>query len=106
MGKKKMTRRRFLEGTGAALAAATAAPALAKQSSGARALRVTTPSTTIQLTVNGTARRLAVEDRWTLAEVLRDHLRLTGTKIGCDRGERSEERRVGKECRSRWSPYH
>ena len=20
--------------------------------------------------------------------------------------ERSEERRVGKECRSRWSPYH
>ena len=23
----------------------------------------------------------------------------------CDRS-RSEERRVGKECRSRWSPYH
>ena len=23
---------------------------------------------------------------------------------GCD--ARSEERRVGKECRSRWSPYH
>ena len=22
------------------------------------------------------------------------------------RTERSEERRVGKECRSRWSPYH
>ena len=22
------------------------------------------------------------------------------------RDERSEERRVGKECRSRWSPYH
>ena len=21
-------------------------------------------------------------------------------------GARSEERRVGKECRSRWSPYH
>ena len=21
-------------------------------------------------------------------------------------GDRSEERRVGKECRSRWSPYH
>src|SRR2546429_9027084 len=25
---------------------------------------------------------------------------------GVDRWERSEERRVGKECRSRWSPYH
>ena len=24
---------------------------------------------------------------------------------GCD-AIRSEERRVGKECRSRWSPYH
>ena len=23
-----------------------------------------------------------------------------------EQGERSEERRVGKECRSRWSPYH
>ena len=25
---------------------------------------------------------------------------------GIARLERSEERRVGKECRSRWSPYH
>src|SRR6266571_6239717 len=24
----------------------------------------------------------------------------------CSRPARSEERRVGKECRSRWSPYH
>ena len=24
----------------------------------------------------------------------------------CENGARSEERRVGKECRSRWSPYH
>ena len=23
-----------------------------------------------------------------------------------DADDRSEERRVGKECRSRWSPYH
>ena len=23
-----------------------------------------------------------------------------------ERADRSEERRVGKECRSRWSPYH
>ena len=27
------------------------------------------------------------------------------TKKSSD-GKRSEERRVGKECRSRWSPYH
>src|SRR2546429_1322443 len=29
-----------------------------------------------------------------------------GRVIGSIRRERSEERRVGKECRSRWSPYH
>src|SRR5256886_10950696 len=26
--------------------------------------------------------------------------------LSVDEPERSEERRVGKECRSRWSPYH
>ena len=28
------------------------------------------------------------------------------TEILENLAERSEERRVGKECRSRWSPYH
>ena len=28
------------------------------------------------------------------------------TKGGPDGGDRSEERRVGKECRARWSPVH
>src|SRR2546429_5809724 len=31
---------------------------------------------------------------------------LTLLKIRIARSVRSEERRVGKECRSRWSPYH
>jgi carbon-monoxide dehydrogenase small subunit len=38
----------------------------------------------ITLTVNGQPASLPVEPRWSLAEVLRDHLRLTGTHIGCD----------------------
>ena len=29
-----------------------------------------------------------------------------GAWTGPSLGARSEERRVGKECRSRWSPYH
>ena len=29
-----------------------------------------------------------------------------GTRAAVSSAERSEERRVGKECRSRWSPYH
>ena len=28
------------------------------------------------------------------------------TDLEADESGRSEERRVGKECRSRWSPYH
>ena len=32
------------------------------------------------------------------------NLALKAKKI--TKAERSEERRVGKECRSRWSPYH
>src|SRR5271166_5288395 len=31
---------------------------------------------------------------------------LTGRPLAERRSLRSEERRVGKECRSRWSPYH
>ena len=30
----------------------------------------------------------------------------SGGPVEPQRGFRSEERRVGKECRSRWSPYH
>src|SRR2546422_6932486 len=32
--------------------------------------------------------------------------RLGGRPVGVVANQRSEERRVGKECRSRWSPYH
>ena len=33
--------------------------------------------------------------------------RVAHDAVGADAlAERSEERRVGKECRSRWSPYH
>ncbi|MDH3251511.1 MAG: molybdopterin-dependent oxidoreductase [Ignavibacteria bacterium] len=41
----------------------------------------------ITLTVNGEPRELAVEPHWTLAEVLREQLGLTGVKIGCDVGD-------------------
>src|SRR3989454_8673585 len=37
---------------------------------------------------------------------LRAPRRFRNPKIGQQLGARSEERRVGKECRSRWSPYH
>jgi len=38
----------------------------------------------VTLTVNGTQRSAEVDDRTLLVELLRDHLRLTGTHVGCD----------------------
>ena len=90
--KRDISRRQFLESTGAVIAVATAGPALtakvpavspAEAESPVSAL----PTTPIRVVVNGTEHQVDVEDRWTLAELLRDHLGLTGTKIGCDRGE-------------------
>ena len=85
-----LTRRGFLEGTGAALvvagvpklgAAEIPRETVVEQEVGA------VPQTAIRFTVNGTEHRMEVEDRWTLNEVLRDHVGLTGSKIGCNRGE-------------------
>jgi aerobic-type carbon monoxide dehydrogenase small subunit (CoxS/CutS family) len=46
------------------------------------------PSTLLRFTLNGVPRSLTVEDRWTLAELLRDRLDgASGTKVGCERGE-------------------
>jgi len=88
MRKRKISRRQFLEGTGTVLTVAAAAPALRAQPGPATVAPSAPRSrTAIKMTVNGAARTLRVEDRWTLAEALRDHLGLTGTKIGCDRGE-------------------
>src|SRR5437016_10307975 len=85
--KKKISRRKFLKGTGAALAVATAAPKIEAQTPAAGVATDAVPRSMIRVTVNGTERRIEIEDRWTLVELLRDHLHLTGTKIGCDRGE-------------------
>ena len=91
MRKRKISRRRFLEGTGAALTAVAAAPAAPaqqrRQARGPTAPRSGAPRTTINADRQRRDATLEVEDRWTLAEALRDHLALTGTKIGCDRGE-------------------
>src|SRR5256712_7158127 len=50
------------------------------------------------------AKRRALEMVNNLEAAMRD--RLHGLGWMSDATRRSEERRVGKECRSRWSPYH
>ncbi len=87
-GKKRISRRGFLAGTGTALAS-TAVLGVAAAAPPDQPVAPRRPKnlTDISITVNGTAYPLTVEPRWTLAEVLRDHIGLTGTKIGCDAGE-------------------
>ncbi len=80
----RISRRKFVEGTGAGLVA-TAVPLKGQQ--GNSPPPASPARRPIRITVNGAAHKLEVEDRWTLVEVLRDHLDLTGSKIGCDRGE-------------------
>ena len=43
--------------------------------------------TNVALVINGRSYRLLVEPRWSLLYVLREGLGLTGTKVGCERGE-------------------
>ena len=82
------SRREFLEGAGSTVVATAAVQALGIATAEAAASALTAPSrTAIRLHVNGVSHSVEVEDRWTLVELLRDQLDLTGTKIGCDRSE-------------------
>jgi aerobic-type carbon monoxide dehydrogenase small subunit (CoxS/CutS family) len=85
----KFSRRKFLESAGASLAAAGGMPPakLAPIDGQARRESDAIPRTKIRLQLNNRPIEVEVEDRCTLAELLRDHLNLTGTRIGCDRGE-------------------
>ncbi len=44
------------------------------------------PTLPVTLTVNGQSHSLTVDSRTTLLDGLREHLGLTGTKVGCNHG--------------------
>ena len=46
-----------------------------------------TKTSEIQISVNGSVRRLVLDPRTSLLDALREHLHLTGTKKGCDHGQ-------------------
>lgn len=80
-----ITRREMMIGT-ATLAAAAAVPGLpgAKQAAPAA---LPPASAKVSFTVNGAPAVLDLDTRTTLLDALREHLKLTGTKKGCDHGQ-------------------
>ena len=78
-------RRGFLSSLSAGVVGAT----VAGKAAAAPPPDVAEPDAPVKVTllINGEKHRMAVEPRWTLLYVLRDQLGITGTKVGCERGE-------------------
>ena len=84
-----VSRRGFITSVGSGAIGVAAAGALvqgAPPQAQAEAIKAGDVSA-VTLTVNGRKQKMLVEARWSLLYVLRDHLGLTGTKVGCERGE-------------------
>ena len=78
-----LSRRDVMAGVGTCVAAATVPSGLRAQPAS-----VGTPVlATVSLTVNGVRRTLESDTRTSLLDLLREHLRLTGSKKGCDHGQ-------------------
>ena len=84
--RSKVTRRGFIGSVGAGAVAAATGVAT-RRTDAEEQPEHTGGMIPLALRVNGRVHRMLVEPRWTLLFVLRERLGLTGTKVGCDRGE-------------------
>ena len=87
--KDRMTRRQFIKASTVSAVGTvvlTKVPLLSGETSD-KDLRDHSRKQLLSLTVNDKPVRLLVEPRETLAEILRERLKLTGTKITCNRGQ-------------------
>ena len=80
----RLTRRELLA-AGAATSSTLGVPIVAEARDGAPEPPVSTVK--VRLEVNGQPRELELDARTTLLDALREHLRLTGSKKGCDHGQ-------------------
>jgi xanthine dehydrogenase YagT iron-sulfur-binding subunit len=88
-GKKGISRRGFLKGAGITTAGTVMLQTgLLGESSAAvvEDAAVGPEAVLVKLKINGKTRTVQIEPRATLADTLRYHLGLTGTKVVCDRG--------------------
>ena len=79
-----ITRRGMMAGGAAAAAMASSPPLSAQVTSDPAAQPTTMPMT---LDVNGKTHPLELDTRTSLLDALREHIKLTGTKKGCDQGQ-------------------
>ena len=82
----RITRRDLLQAGGGA-AVASAAGFSSTASTFAQDLQGAAAMLSLTLRINGTDHAVLLDPRATLLDTLRERLRLTGTKKGCDRGE-------------------
>lgn len=85
--RRGVTRRGFITSMGVGAVAVGASNRLFAQAEKEALIMEADEMTRISLSVNGKQHALLVEPRWTLLFVLREKLGLTGTKVGCERGE-------------------
>ncbi|HVN23171.1 MAG TPA: (2Fe-2S)-binding protein [Syntrophorhabdales bacterium] len=85
--KRGLTRRQFLTTMGVGTAAVAVSGSRPGHAAEEEAVIKAGEMTRITLNINGRRHRLMVEPRWSLLFLLRERLGLTGTKVGCERGE-------------------
>jgi len=82
-----LTRRNFLTTIGAGAVTLAVSDKLHASPAADAEMTERGEMTKVVLDINGRKYRLLVEPRWSLLYVLREQLGLTGTKVGCERGE-------------------
>lgn len=84
----KLSRRQVLVGTaGSAVTVALSATAPAQATEPSKATAPAPASSHVSFNLNGRRYAVDVDNRTTLLDVLREQLKLTGTKKGCDHGQ-------------------
>ena len=84
---KGVSRRGFLSSVGVGAASVAAASQLSAEGVPKTAIVPVDEKVSVTLSINGRTYQHLVEPRWSLAYVLREELHITGTKVGCERGE-------------------
>jgi len=87
LSRRGAARRRFLLETTALTGSLAATPAVAATPTASRPAAAQPPQNRVRIDINGREYDLTLDPRVTLLDALREHLGLTGTKKGCDRGQ-------------------